>query len=151
MFFNILKLLFGKKSLAQKEKIAELSWERWQREKIAEEKLLKIKQEKKELRSKVKFNFSKVFAFLLFVNFTAIELFTAWTTIQSFNLAYTIGMMPDFTPLITLIGAIIGQTLSYGIYSNKAKAENTKDGVVFETVMQSLNEFNPEIDKDAVG
>jgi MFS family permease len=31
-----------------------------------------------------------------------------------------------------LIGAVIGETISYGIYSAKSKAENTEGGVVFE-------------------
>jgi archaellum biogenesis protein FlaJ (TadC family) len=140
--------MLTKKALKQKEALTELKLKRWEREKKIAEKLLQIKQEKKELRQKffnINFNFSKVFAFLLFINFTVIEIFTGWTTIQSFNLAYAIGMMPDFTPLITLIGAIIGQTLSYGIYANKAKAENTKDGIKFEAVMQQFNDCEEDI------
>lgn len=153
MFKTIMKLLFGRKSLAQKERIAELHSQYWDREKTVWEKELKIKQEKKEMKkrlSDIKFNFGKVFAFGLFVNFTAIEIFTAWATIQSFTLAYAIGMMPDFTPLVTLIGAVIGQTISYGIYANKAKAENTRGGITYDIAMQQFeqNNFN---DDQAVG
>ena len=56
--------------------------------------------------------------------------------------------MPDFPPLITLIGAVIGQTLSYGIYSSKSKAENTKGGIIYETAMANYFQPNEEIDNE---
>ena len=80
----------------------------------------------------------------LFINFTILEFFTAWVTIQSFSLAYAIGTMPDFMPLITLLGAIIGETISYAIYSAKSQAENTSGGLIYESAMLNLqnNENN---------
>lgn len=48
------------------------------------------------------------------------------------------GMLPDFSPLITLISLVVGETISYGIYAAKSKAENTKGGITYETVMKNL-------------
>lgn len=150
MIIKMIKLFFNRKNLSQKEHITKLRSKYWQREKAILEQELKMQQEKKEITDKrfnIKFNTSKLFAFLLFINFTAIEIFTAWVTIKAFALAYAIGIMPDFTPLITLIGAIIGQTLSYGIYSNKAKAENMKNGITYEIAMSNMQNNN-EINED---
>lgn len=139
MFFDILKLLFNKKTLQQKDKISKKYYEQWQLEKEILDREQTIKEEKYELKNranKKKYPFSKFLMVFLFINFTILELFTGWVTIKSFSLAYAIGTMPDFTPLITLLGAIIGETLSYGIYSAKSKAENIKNGIIYEQAMQ---------------
>ncbi len=91
-----------------------------------------------------KISYSKLLLTLLFINFFLLEIFTGWVTIKSFSLAYAIETMPDFTPLITLLGAVIGETLSYGIYCSKSKAENTKDGIVYETAMRNLENDEEE-------
>ena len=101
-----------------------------------------IDEEKKELtiqHIKTKLpSCSKIFAVFLFVNFTILEIFTGWITIKSFSLASTMGISPDFTPFITLVGAVIGQTFSYWIYSSKSKAENTQGGIVYEATMAGI-------------
>ena len=38
---------------------------------------------------------------------------------------------PDFSPLITLISAVIGETIGFFIYSSKAAKENCKGGIVY--------------------
>lgn len=131
--------LKGQETLSQKEKRAEVERRRWEREKVVLQSQQQIEEERYKLKKRswdVKLPFSKLLMIFLFINFTILEIFTGWVTISSFTLAYAIGVMPDFTPLITLLGAIIGETLSFGIYSAKAKAENTKGGVVFESAMQ---------------
>ena len=99
---------------------------------------MKIKKEKKKL------SYSKFLSTLLFINFFLLEIFTGWVTIKTFSLAYAIETMPDFTPLITLLGAVIGETLSYGIYCAKSKAENTTGGIVYEAAMRGLNDEEEE-------
>lgn len=89
---------------------------------------------------KKKFSYSKFLLIFLFINFTLLEGFIGWVTIRSFDLAFQFGTSPDFTPLIALIGAVIGETLSYGIYCAKSKAENTKDGIIYETTMKELDQ-----------
>lgn len=107
-----------------------------------------IDAEQKELteaRKKIKFpSWSKLLLIILFINFTILEIFVGWVTIHSFAIASIIGVMPDFTPLITLLGAVIGETVSYGIYSAKSKAENTEGGVVYEKAKWEMNRITNE-------
>lgn len=136
-------LLFSRETLQQRELRSERELRRWNREKLILEQEQQIMEERHELLSKKwqkRLPFSKMFAIFLFANFTVLEIFTAWVTIQSFTLAYAIGTMPDFSPLLTLLGAVMGQTLSYWIYSSKAKAENTKGGIEYETIMYGLKQ-----------
>ena len=60
-------------------------------------------------------------------------------TIQSINLVQITMMAPDFSPLITLIGAVVGEVIGFAIYSIKAAKENTKGGIVYDTAMRELN------------
>jgi hypothetical protein len=46
------------------------------------------------------------------------------------------GLLPDFSPLITLISLVVGETISYGIYSAKSKAENTQGGIIYDIAMK---------------
>lgn len=95
------------------------------------------------MKKKKKISWSKLLLVFLFLNFTALEMFVGYVTLRTFTLASEISMMPDFTPLISLIGAVIGETLSYGIYCAKAKAENTVGGLVYESTLKELeNEKN---------
>lgn len=146
MFLKIFKLLFGKKSLKQKDQISQKIYEEWQTEKEILQRYQTIQEEKLDLKEKLhkkKNSFAKALMIFLFINFTILEIFTGWVTIQSFTLAYAIGAMPDFTPLITLLGTVLGETLSYAIYSNKAKAENIKGGLVYEMAMQQFEDNQP--------
>ena len=107
-----------------------------------------IDAEQKELteaHKKIKFpSWSKLLLIILFINFTILEIFVGWVTIHSFAIASIIGVMPDFTPLITLLGAVIGETISYGIYSAKSKAENTEGGIVYEQAKWEMNRITNE-------
>ena len=115
----------------------------------------KIEQEKKEIineKRKIKLpSWTKILFLLLFINFTALELFIGWVTIQSFTLAFALGVMPDFTPLVTLIGAVIGQTFSYWSYCSKSKAENTQGGLVYDSAMYKLQNEEEKEEEDGVG
>jgi hypothetical protein len=99
-----------------------------------------LKQERKKIKLP---SWSKLLLVFLFINFTLLELFTGYITLRSFSLAIALGEMPDLTPLITLITTVIGETISYGVYIAKAKAENIKNGIVYETTMYNL-EHNEE-------
>ena len=116
----------------------------------------KIEQEKKEIqneRSKIKLPpWSKLLLVLLFINFSLLEIFIGYVTIQSFALAFAVGMMPDFTPLVTLIGLVAGETISYGAYCAKSKAENIEGGIIHDTAMYELKYGTRENENDnAVG
>ena len=95
---------------------------------------MKTKKEKK------KPSWSKVLLLLLFINFFIIEFFIGWVTVQSFSLAFDLGISPDFSPLLALIGAVISETISYGIYCAKSKAENTKGGVIYDLAIKDQDD-----------
>ena len=109
--------------------------------------LQNIKQERATItckEEKSRLAFGKLLMIFLFINFTLLEIFTCGITLYSFALAFAIGIAPDFTPLITLLGSVIGETLSFGVYCAKSKAENTKGGIIYETTLKKLEENNEE-------
>lgn len=126
---------FKQKKLERKQKELELNKKIWETERPLIEEQNKIKQEKKEVRrqSKHKLSYSKFLLIFLFINFTLLEIFVGFVTVYSFSFALALGVLPDFTPLITLISAVVGETLSYGIYAAKSKAENTEGGIVYDS------------------
>ena len=82
-----------------------------------------------------KMSTTKKFMLFLFINCTLIELFTGWVTVQNLILAREMGIMLDFTPLVTLIGAIVGEVFSFAVYAAKSAKENTKGGIIYEKVI----------------
>lgn len=96
------------------------------------------------MKEKKKLEWSKKLLIILFINFFLLEIFIFGITCYSFNLGFAIGQMPDYTPLITLITAVIGETLSYGMYCAKAKAENTVGGIKYDTAMKDLESEEEE-------
>lgn len=114
--------------------------EEWEQDKIYLEKQKKIKADKRSFFKRLpKLSTSKLLILFLFLNCSLIELFTGWVTIQSINLAQITMMAPDFSPLITLIGAVVSEVIGFAIYSIKAAKENTKNGIVYDTAMRELN------------
>jgi hypothetical protein len=115
-----------REALAQKE-----AWEQ-------EKKAIKIQQQIHKERRKLlnpfaKISFSKWLIFFLFLNCTGLEIFTAWVTVQTIQLAFATGAIIDFSPLVTLIGLVVGEVIGYGIYSLKSVKENTKGGIVYDS------------------
>lgn len=108
----------------------------WKEDKQFLEKQKKILEEKKSFFKGKKLSTSKKLILFLFINCTLIELFTAWVTIQSLALVHLTMMSPDFSPLITLIGAVVSEVTGFAVYSIKAAKENTKGGIVYDTAMK---------------
>ena len=82
---------------------------------------------------------SKLLIMFLFGSCTLIELFTGWVTVQSIILAREAFITPDFTPLVTLIGAVVAEVFGFAVYSLKSTKENTTGGIVFEQAMYHMN------------
>lgn len=112
----------------------------WEQEKEILTHKNKIQEEKKALKKKLPT--SKLLVFFLFLNCSIIELFTMFVTLQSLFLAQQNGMMPDFTPLVTLIGAVVGEIIGFAVYALKAKAENVAGGIEYEREMYALKQQN---------
>ena len=126
----------------------EAKWE-IERENIKRRK--KIQDEYSELTTVPmdKLSMSKKALIYLFISCTIIEIFTGWVTVQSINLAYAMGMMPDFTPLITLIGVVVGEVIALGAYFVKSAKENTRGGITYESA--AARNFQTDWDSNAVG
>ena len=121
--------------------------EEWEQDKIYLEKQKKIKADKRSFFKRLpKLSTSKLLILFLFLNCSLIELFTGWVTIQSINLAQITMMAPDFSPLITLIGAVVSEVIGFAIYSIKAAKENTKNGITYELALlkEQQNMINEE-------
>lgn len=88
-------------------------------------------------KKKKHMEYAKKMILVLFINCGIIELFTGYITIRSLNIAQEIGIPPDFTPIVTLIGAVISEVIGYAVYSAKAAKENTAGGI---TYLRALNE-----------
>lgn len=103
---------------------------------------------KKAKRKTKRFTTTKLLIFFLFLNCTAIELFTGWATIKSLDISLVTGMAADFTPLVTLIGSIVGEVIGFAIYSVKSTKENSVGGIVYE---KAKLEMKTESDDSALG
>lgn len=111
----------------------------WEREKTLLERKYNLKQEKLSVKKKFfpKISTSKLLILFLFLNCTLIELFTGYVTLKSIDIATMTMMNPDFTPLVTLIGAVIGEVIGFAVYALKSAKENTSGGIVYETAMRA--------------
>lgn len=115
---------------------------RWQREKEVLERKYKLKQEKREFKKQFlpKIPTSKLLIFFLFLNCTIIELFTGFVTLKNLDLTTLTMTNPDFTPLVTLIGAVVSEVVGYAVYALKSAKENTAGGITYETAMRQIDE-----------
>lgn len=118
------------------ERIAKKETE-WKIDKFILEREQKIKKEKQQFKTKI--STTKLLMIFLFLNCTAIEIFTGWVTIKSFSLAMMTGAIIDFSPLVALISAVVGEVIAFAIYALKSAKENTKGGIVYETAINNLN------------
>lgn len=115
----------------------------WQEQKGLIERKQKIEQEKKQLKGK-KITTTKWLILFLFINCTLIELFTGWSTIQSLRLSALTGQSVDFSPLVTLIGAVVSEVIGFAIYAVKSMKENCEGGVTYSKAMADLALSNLE-------
>lgn len=109
----------------------------WQEQKGLIERKQKIEQEKKQLKGK-KITTTKWLILFLFINCTLIELFTGWSTIQSLRLSALTGQSVDFSPLVTLIGAVVSEVIGFAIYAVKSMKENCEGGITYSKAMADL-------------
>lgn len=137
--------LFRKKSLREQEHEIRREEIYWNAEKVILERKQKLREEKREMRKLKKMSTTKFLIGFLFINCTLVELFTGWATAQSLKISYTTGNPMDFSPLVTLIGAVVTEVMGFAVYAVKATKENTANGITYMMAQQSLNnnESNP--------
>lgn len=127
-----------RKTLKEREKDIIRKERYWAKEKPICERELQLRNEKLSFFSKNKkpMPTSKKLIFFLFINCTLIELFVLWVTVKSIALSSQLMMSPDFSPLVTLVGAVVGEVIGYAVYSAKAAKENTQGGIVYDSAMK---------------
>ena len=113
--------------------------EQWEKEKEYLQKKKKLKENKKSFKTKIKLSTSKIVLFFLLLNCSAIEIFTGIVTIINLKTAKELMIAPDLTPLITLISAVVGETIGFAIYSIKAAKQNCRGGIVYQQAMFEAN------------
>ena len=116
--------------------------ENWEIERENIKKCNNIRDEYNQLtKSKTdKLSMSKKALIFLFINCTLVEIFTGWVTVKSFALAFAMGIMPDFSPLLAIIGAVVGEVVGLMTYYAKSTKENTVGGIVYENSLMTYKE-----------
>lgn len=94
----------------------------WKRKKRILDKRRKLRDAKREYRPKLKFNTTKLVLFFIFINCTAVEIYSMWIMVK----------LADISGLYALITAVVGETMSFLIYALKSTKENTEGGIVYE-------------------
>lgn len=130
---------FRKKSLREQEHKIKREEIYWNAEKVILERKQKLREEKREMRKSKKISTTKFLIGFLFINCTLVELFTGWATAQSLKISYATGNPMDFSPLVTLIGAVVTEVMGFAVYAVKATKENTANGITYMMAQQSLN------------
>lgn len=97
-------------------------------------------QEKKKIKLKLP-STGKLIAFFLFVNFTIVEIYSMWAMYK----------LMDLSSLSTLITCVIGEVLTYFIYSLKSAKENMVGGIVYDMALKNVETSNEKIDNNTVG
>ena len=118
----------------------------WANQKKYLNKKIELKKDKELflLKNKKKISTSKILILFLFINCTVIEIFTGWVTIKSFSYSLMTGNAIDFSPLVTLIGAVVGEVIGFAIYSLKSTKENTAGGIVYDSIFRDKDSINDD-------
>lgn len=98
-----------------------------------------------QIVQKKKMSTTKKLILFLFINCTIIEIFTGIVTLQNLYLAYKVGVSIDFSPLVTLIGAVVGEVMGFAVYAAKSAKENCENGIVYMTTKHELENREAEI------
>lgn len=139
MFFNKKKQEEQPQNLLKAELLLEDEEKRWAQEKHLIQRKNKINEEKKKLKdNKTAISTTKLIVAFLFINCTIIEIFTGWVTIKSLEMAAITGQPADLTPLVALVGAVVGEIIGFAVYAAKSAKENSKGGITYDLAMRNF-------------
>lgn len=94
-----------------------------------------LRAERRKYRLKIKWpTQSKLGMWYIFISCTAVQIYSM---VAMWHFA-------DLSPLYALIGATVGEGLTYYAYTAKAKAENTTGGIVYENSLKNQTEAPEE-------
>lgn len=147
-FFNKKQKTITEKDFQIRDQKMRVQEESWEREKDLLERQQKMQEERKSFKPAGKSTTTtKWIVRFLFINCTLVELFTAWATYKSLMISELLGTYADFSPLVALIGAVIGEVMGFAVYAVKASKENSVGGVTYLKAQQEL-EILPSSDED---
>lgn len=112
---------------------AELRRIRTKNRKIQRKRVLRAERRKYRLRIKWPTQ-SKLGMWYIFISCTAVQIYSM----------AAMWHFADLSPLYALIGATVGEGLTYYAYTAKAKAENTTGGIVYENSLKNQTEPSEE-------
>ena len=112
---------------------------------LKKQKLYNDKQKIKE-KSRKKISTSKLIVLFLFLNCTAIEIFTGYITIKGLNLGFI-----DFSPLTTLISSVVGEVICFAVYAYKATKENTEGGITYQNAKFEKEQYVAQLESEVYG
>lgn len=99
------------------------------------------------MKEKRKLTTTKKIIIFLFANSIIVEFFTMFILAWSLLLSASTGIAPDYTPLNTLVGVVIGEVVGFGIYAAKSTLENREGGI---TYFNAQKELESEVDDDGM-
>ena len=99
-----------------------------------------------------KIQFSKLLVGFIFIDCLVIQAFIMFMIFRSQDTSH-------LSNLVGLVGTLVAQAISLMSYNNKSKAENSSQGIVYETAMYELmnkqseqsNKMAVDDEEDAVG
>ena len=121
------------KTLEERAFEAELRRIRTKNRKIQRKRALRAERRKYRLRIKWPTQ-SKLGMWYIFISCTAVQIYSM----------AAMWHFADLSPLYALIGATVGEGLTYYAYTAKAKAENTTGGIVYENSLKNQTEPSEE-------
>lgn len=130
----------------RKEKV-EKETKLWAYEKAVLEQEQALKEDKKNFKKKnktKKMTTSKKLIAFLFINCVAIEIFACYAVLKSIEISQLMGMATDFSPINSLIGAVIAETIGYAVYCLKSAKENQAGGITYDLAMKKYEEQTQE-------
>lgn len=133
----------------QKEKqLLEKKQEQWEKQKEVILMKQSLREERQSIKQKShkKISTSKLIVLFLFLNCTIIEFFTGYVTLKSLNLGFA-----DFSPLTTLISAVVGEVICFAVYAYKATKENTEGGITYENAKFEQSQYVSNLESEVYG
>lgn len=96
------------------------------------EKGIALKKRREYKRQKKRITTSKLAMWFIFWNCAAVELYSM-VAMWHFG---------DLSALYALLGAVVGQSITYISYNNKSCRENSRGGITYETAMSEPTNIN---------
>ena len=106
----------------------------WKEEKPLFEREITLTEDKRKTKDKKKLSTTKLIVAFIFLNCTIVEIYSMIVMYQ----------LRDISSLCALITAVIGETISFAVYSAKATRENTVGGMTYEMAMRDAGVSDDE-------